>query len=192
MIMMFNIMITRSSEASGLHATARQATVGGGAHQVAQVQVHISHLEMMRSRNMLMRMMMMMLPSNRLWTTPLAKLWGDLMSSRAVLEKTASVCFQALLPWSHHHFDNGHVDVREYWLCCEMGQKWHWWISQLCHLVRYTIIKRWNSTSPSSHWWFQYLHSRLRQKLHKKDQPRRFSRAGSQYTPPSKALIILS
>ena len=68
MIMMFNIMITRSSEASGLHAAARQATVGGGAHQVAQVQVHIGHLEMMRSRNMLMMMlmMMMMLPSNRL------------------------------------------------------------------------------------------------------------------------------
>ena len=53
MIMMFNIMITRSSEASGLHAAARQATVGGGADQVAQVQVHIGHLEvMMRSRNM--------------------------------------------------------------------------------------------------------------------------------------------
>ena len=184
MIMMFNIMITRSSEASGLHAAAGQATQGGGADQVAQVQVHIGHLDVMRRRNLL--------PSNRLWTTLLAKLWGDLMSSRAVLEKTASVCFQALLPWSHHHFDNGHVDVREYWLCCEMGQKWHWWISQLCHLVRYnTIIKRWNSTSPSSHWWFRYLHSRLRQKLHKKDQPRRFSRAGSQYTPPLKALIIL-
>ena len=68
---MINIMITRSSEASGLHAAARQATLGGGADQVAQVQVHISHLEMMMRRNMLM---MMMLPSNRLLTTPLAKL----------------------------------------------------------------------------------------------------------------------
>ena len=65
MIMMFNIMITRSSEASGLHAAARQATLGGGADQVAQVQVHISHLDVMMRRNVLMRMMMM-LPSNRL------------------------------------------------------------------------------------------------------------------------------
>ena len=50
MIMMFNIMITRSSEASGLHAAARQATLCGGADQVAQVQEHISHLEMMMRR----------------------------------------------------------------------------------------------------------------------------------------------
>ena len=58
MIMMFNIMITRSSEASRLHAAARQATLGGGADQVAQVQVHIGHLDVMRRRNLL--------PSNRL------------------------------------------------------------------------------------------------------------------------------